>query len=634
MSWKEALARWLGRARGTKGEAGPAVQERPNPDRPMALPLPAAGTLALLGPLSRFLDERRRRLAGWGWGALSPLPAWAGERARVPAPGRMRTGWRGFRKSPSVVPTARTRLLSPRLLAFARERAARYRYQVDTASGPAGAAPERGLPVPWFGILQGMAGVVPPPPEDASRAAPCGEPFPAGEPEAEPSRERPPARSVREAEAAPPPAGTGDTVPVRRAPQRTPDGLRAPTGRVRAPSHAPAVDTPPGAAERRAPAPTGSIGSRLRRFWEQLGTGLGAVRRPSLAPPREIPGTGRPSAASEPPLEAPVPRRARHRGEAMPSAGDAGPEEAREAGAGALREAFPSPGRATAGESAPSAAPAQQPEETSVPPSGASVPPGDRGEARPAGRDTTPEHGPPVERTAEAPRHAQAARRAAEPYPLARQLPTTMTSGTPLPPSTRRFLEAVLRRPLKGLRIHTGAEAARTVRDMGAAAATLGRDILLSPDFPGLETPRGLELLAHEAVHAIQAAERGPAREGAPEAREEESEALRAQAAVRGLFQASRLRVSVPAPPPPTFPELPLLRVPERAAAAPLPVVAVPSRGPFRRAPAEETVAPAPATPTPPAEPSPAVDIEALAEEVYRRLRYRLELEREQRGIE
>ncbi|MGC8874303.1 MAG: eCIS core domain-containing protein [Chloroflexia bacterium] len=649
MSWKETLERWLGRRRrreaatpdlpATDGRAGRLAQPlRLPPD----LPLPAGAMLTLLSPLGRFLEERRRRLAGWGWNAVRPLPAWASRGPLFPAAGRARTGWRGYRKAPWSPSMPRTEIAASRIRAFARERIRSYQYHVAIEEPQGPAPPEYGATAfPWLGTLQG--------------APPSGQPFPAldalvarGEPSEErilPQDEAPsgeggslPRRPGDTASATPtrssewrgrpfpPPAGTA-AVP-RDVPAAPPQGTSAETPRPR-----------PGLPER-------SVAARVRRALEWLRKELRIGERPPRPARRAVAGQPQEvGTRSAPivcrPVEFPPPAGEGLSPQGSPFSGkEATSEQVLEPGAKpGDRFGFPAfTGFAGYGPGSVQALSLKKEE----------------AEPRTPSEELGSEAREPIQVT----QRAQAVPAVEGPRPFGRRLLAKAGRGDPLPPPTRSFLEAVLRRPLGGLRIRSGGEVSRAVRDMGVAAATLGSEIWLSSSFPGLETPGGLALLAHEAVHAIQAAARGPAREGAPEAREEEAQALRIQAGVEALLETGRLRVSAPSPAAPLFPELPVSGAQERRAAAPLPisatpssgpfrwrageetvapaqpfpVVAAPSFGPFRRAPAEETVPPA-QPPSPPA-PLPGPDIEALAEEVYRRLRYRLELEREQRGIE
>ncbi|WP_246411779.1 eCIS core domain-containing protein [Amycolatopsis dendrobii] len=71
------------------------------------------------------------------------------------------------------------------------------------------------------------------------------------------------------------------------------------------------------------------------------------------------------------------------------------------------------------------------------------------------------------------------------------------SSGVPLPAEVRRRLEERWGEDLGGVRVHTGPEAARTARDLGAVAYTSGEDIVVAGD-------PDEHLLRHEAAHVVQ----------------------------------------------------------------------------------------------------------------------------------
>jgi hypothetical protein len=76
--------------------------------------------------------------------------------------------------------------------------------------------------------------------------------------------------------------------------------------------------------------------------------------------------------------------------------------------------------------------------------------------------------------------------------------------GSPLPASTRAFMEPRFGVDFSGVRLHTGSEAARLNRAIGAQAFTHGRDIYLGDGKNELESNAGKQLLAHELTHTIQ----------------------------------------------------------------------------------------------------------------------------------
>ncbi|WP_409463150.1 DUF4157 domain-containing protein [Amycolatopsis sp. GA6-003] len=70
------------------------------------------------------------------------------------------------------------------------------------------------------------------------------------------------------------------------------------------------------------------------------------------------------------------------------------------------------------------------------------------------------------------------------------------SSGTPLPAEVRHQLEERWGEDLGGVRVHTGPEAARSARDLGAVAYTAGEDIVVAGD-------PDEHLLTHEAAHVV-----------------------------------------------------------------------------------------------------------------------------------
>ncbi len=227
--------------------------------------------------------------------------------------------------------------------------------------------------------------------------------------------------------------------------------------------------------------------------------------------------------------------------------------------------------------------------------------------------------------------------------PEVRRRLARLGEGAPIPQATRRFLEGALQLPLAGVRLHTGPDAAAVTREVGALAATVGRHVLLSATRPDESAPQGLALLAHEALHAVQG---GRDRPGAPQSRQEEAAALWAEKTVRRAVRAAPpVRYPPPAMPlpPAVVAEGPVPTVVHAvregwATPPPRPVLAGPSAGPLRRAvtveemeTTTEQAAQRRSPASPPAQGA-GPDIEAVVEEVLRRIRYRLELERERRG--
>lgn len=76
--------------------------------------------------------------------------------------------------------------------------------------------------------------------------------------------------------------------------------------------------------------------------------------------------------------------------------------------------------------------------------------------------------------------------------------------GRPLDPQTRAFFEPRFGRDLGDVRIHTGAAADRSARDVNAQAFTVGRDVVFGAGRFAPSTQAGRHLLAHELTHVAQ----------------------------------------------------------------------------------------------------------------------------------
>jgi len=76
-------------------------------------------------------------------------------------------------------------------------------------------------------------------------------------------------------------------------------------------------------------------------------------------------------------------------------------------------------------------------------------------------------------------------------------------AGRPLPPATRREMAARFGHDFTGVRVHDGAAAARSARDVDAAAYTVGSDVVFGDGFDP-DRPGGRLLLAHELAHVVQ----------------------------------------------------------------------------------------------------------------------------------
>jgi Domain of unknown function (DUF4157) len=76
--------------------------------------------------------------------------------------------------------------------------------------------------------------------------------------------------------------------------------------------------------------------------------------------------------------------------------------------------------------------------------------------------------------------------------------------GQPLAAETRAFFEPRFGRDLSGVRLHRGAAAERSAREISASAYTVGRDIVFGNGGLAPETPAGRWLMAHELAHVLQ----------------------------------------------------------------------------------------------------------------------------------
>jgi hypothetical protein len=77
-------------------------------------------------------------------------------------------------------------------------------------------------------------------------------------------------------------------------------------------------------------------------------------------------------------------------------------------------------------------------------------------------------------------------------------------SGRPLDPSLRSAATQRFGHDFTDVRVHTEARAAASAGDVGAAAYTVGRQIVFAPGRYDAHTSEGRRLLAHELVHVVQ----------------------------------------------------------------------------------------------------------------------------------
>ena len=82
------------------------------------------------------------------------------------------------------------------------------------------------------------------------------------------------------------------------------------------------------------------------------------------------------------------------------------------------------------------------------------------------------------------------------------------SSGRPLDPATRAFMEPRFGQDFSGVRIHTGDRAAESARQVNALAYTVGQHVVFGAGAYGNHTNAQRKLLAHELTHTIQQSSR------------------------------------------------------------------------------------------------------------------------------
>ena len=81
--------------------------------------------------------------------------------------------------------------------------------------------------------------------------------------------------------------------------------------------------------------------------------------------------------------------------------------------------------------------------------------------------------------------------------------------GRPLEPALRQDMEQRFGHDFSKVRVHTGAAAEQSARDVNARAYTMGHDIVFGAGRFAPETNGGRRLIAHELTHVVQQAGRG-----------------------------------------------------------------------------------------------------------------------------
>lgn len=103
------------------------------------------------------------------------------------------------------------------------------------------------------------------------------------------------------------------------------------------------------------------------------------------------------------------------------------------------------------------------------------------------------------------------------PAPIAQRARAGLGGGRPLDGATRATMERGFGQDLGGVRVHAGPAATRAARGLGAAAYTIGEDIVLGGAAArrGLAGGEGRALLSHELAHVVQQRAGGGAPPGA-----------------------------------------------------------------------------------------------------------------------
>lgn len=107
------------------------------------------------------------------------------------------------------------------------------------------------------------------------------------------------------------------------------------------------------------------------------------------------------------------------------------------------------------------------------------------------------------------PQHVEPAARAKK-SALTAARPLTQSTGRPLDPLSRAFFEPRFGHDFSRVRVHDGAEADASAHALNARAYTVGDDIVFGSQQPGLSSPQGMGLLAHELAHVVQQRRGGP----------------------------------------------------------------------------------------------------------------------------
>ncbi len=78
------------------------------------------------------------------------------------------------------------------------------------------------------------------------------------------------------------------------------------------------------------------------------------------------------------------------------------------------------------------------------------------------------------------------------------------SSGQPLDPATRAFMEPRFGHDFSRVRVHAGGQAAESARAVNALAYTVGNDVVFETGRYAPQSAQGQRLLAHELAHVVQ----------------------------------------------------------------------------------------------------------------------------------
>lgn len=113
-------------------------------------------------------------------------------------------------------------------------------------------------------------------------------------------------------------------------------------------------------------------------------------------------------------------------------------------------------------------------------------------------------------------------------------------SGRPLDPATRTSMETHFDHDFSRVRVHTGAQAAKSAQSVNALAYTVGRDVVFGAGQYAPGTSAGQRLLAHELTHVVQqtSASRHPTASHAAAERQADDNSLGVVAGAAGQVDA------------------------------------------------------------------------------------------------